>query len=213
MVKASTSAPSAAQQMKIVIPVLRTQTMTISLIGDTPLICHRWTPKAMREILDKQMGKAKMKKEPKDPEKDFRESLYVHPDGGYGFPTIAFKAAAVSSCRFADGVKMTEARGSFHIDGELVKIIGEPTMREDMVKVGMGVADIRYRGEFLKWRTTFDVRYNINALSPEVIVNLFNISGFGVGIGEWRAERDGSHGLFHVASQEEIEVFEATRSR
>jgi hypothetical protein len=29
-------------------------------------------------------------------------------------------------------------------------------------------------------------------------VNLFNVAGFAVGVGEWRPERDGSNGMFHV---------------
>jgi hypothetical protein len=67
-----------------------------------------------------------------------------------------------------------------------------------MVRVGMGTADIRFRGEFREWRTRLTVRYNARVLSDEQIVNLFNTAGFAVGIGEWRSEKDGSYGLFHV---------------
>jgi hypothetical protein len=116
---------------------------------------------------------------------------------------MAFKAAAVGACRFTDGLKMTEARGAFHVDGELAKIEGEPTMREDMVRVGMGTADIRYRGEFQSWRTTLEISYNADAISIGMIVNLFNLAGFGVGVGEWRPEKDGSYGRFHVAGEGE----------
>jgi hypothetical protein len=35
-------------------------------------------------------------------------------------------------------------------------------------------------------------------------VNLFNTAGFGVGIGEWRSEKDGQHGMFHVATTDEL---------
>lgn len=133
----------------------------------------------------------------KDPEQDYLDSLYIHPDGGYGFPSIGVKAAAVSAARWADA-KMTELRGAFHIPGELVKINGEPRPREDMVRVGMGTADIRYRGEFPEWSTDIAVIANARAISVEQIVNLFNIAGFGVGIGEWRPEKDGQFGRFHV---------------
>jgi hypothetical protein len=152
-------------------------------------------------MLDKQMKKAKTAKEAKDPEADFRASLYEHPDGGYGFPCVAFKASAVGACRFSDGIKMTEARGAFHIVGELAKIDGTPTMRDDMVRVGMGTADIRFRGEFKSWRVTLTVKYNAAAISAEQIVNLFNLAGFGVGVGEWRPEKDGSYGRFHVSTE------------
>lgn len=98
---------------------------------------------------------------------------------------------------------MTAARGAFHIQGELVEIVGEPKPREDMVRVGMGTADIRYRAEFSPWKVRLSLSYNAGALSPEQIVNLFNIAGFGVGVGEWRPEKDGSYGRFHVAQEGE----------
>ena len=187
-----------------VIPRIDVRKMLITLIGDAPLIVHKWSEKAKKQILDKQMKKAKVAKDAKNPQQDYEDSLYVHPEGGYGFPTIGFKNAAVGACRYADGIKMTEARGAFHIVGELAKIEGEPSMREDMVSIGMGVADIRFRGEFKEWRTTLQIRYNTAVLSPEQIVNLFNLAGFGVGVGEWRAERNGNHGLFHVETEEDI---------
>ena len=89
-------------------------------------------------------------------------------------------------------------RAAFHIDGELLEINGIPKIREDMVKVGLGVADIRYRAEFCPWSMTFSVKYNAGAISLEQLINLFNLGGFACGIGEWRAERGGSFGAFHV---------------
>lgn len=80
----------------------------------------------------------------------------------------------------------------------MVKIDGEPSMREDMVRVGMGTADIRYRGEFRSWSAEMVIRYNANVLSVEQVFNLFNTGGFAIGVGEWRPQRDGSFGMFHV---------------
>jgi hypothetical protein len=174
------------------------RTVTIRLVGDSPLICHKWSEKAKKEMLDKQMKKAKTAKVAKDPQRDYEESLYVHPDGGYGFPCVAFKSAAVGACRFTEGVKMTVARGAFHVVGELAQIEGKPTMREDMVRVGMGTADIRYRGEFKSWAANLTITFNAAAMSVDQIVNLYNLAGFGIGVGEWRPEKDGSYGRFHV---------------
>lgn len=196
-------AAAAAQAVAIEVPKIDVRQLDITLIGDSPLICHKWSEKAKKEMLDKQMKKAKPAKAAKDPEQDYRDSLYEHPAGGYGFPCVAFKAAAVGACRFSEGIKMTEARGAFHVVGELAQIKGTPTMREDMVRVGMGTADIRYRGEFQQWATTLTISYNAAAISPEQIVNLFNLAGFGVGVGEWRPEKDGSYGRFHVATEKE----------
>lgn len=182
----------------ITLPALNIQFMTLRLRGDSPLICHAWSEKAKKQMLDAQMKKAKQAKEAKDPEQDYRDSLYPHPEGGYGFPAVAFKAAAVDACSSIEGVTKVEARGAFHIIGDMVRIDGEPSPREDMVRVGMGTADIRYRGEFRSWCCEITLRYNANVLSPEQIANLFNTAGFAVGVGEWRPQKDGSFGMFHV---------------
>ena len=94
---------------------------------------------------------------------------------------MAFKSAAVDACSHVSEITKVEARGAFHIDGELLKIEGTPTMREDMVRIGMGTADLRYRGEFKQWKTTFKIRYNKNVLSIEQIMLLFNTAGFAIG--------------------------------
>ena len=193
----------ASKEQAIVLPQIRIGRIEVPVVGDSPLICRRWSEHAVKAMLDTHMKRAKQAKAAKDPEEDFRSSLYPHPFGGFGFPAAAFKGAAVSAARFVDGAKMTELRGAFHIIGDLMQIEGEPTIRQDMVRVGMGKPDIRFRGEFRAWRTTLPIRFNSNAISAEQIVNLLNVAGFGVGVGEWRPERDGSFGMFHVAGGSE----------
>jgi hypothetical protein len=80
-----------------------------------------------------------------------------------------------------------------------------------MVRIAMGTADIRYRGVFNEWSTTFALRFNKNVLSPEQIVDLFNTAGFAIGVGEHRPEKNGSLGMFHVATLDELTRLEARR--
>ena len=175
----------------------KVETVHIEVVGTAPLICHRWSDKAKKQMLDKQTKAARAAKTAKDPKKDFEESLYAHPDGGYGFPSVAFKAAAVRAGTYSD-MKMTFLRGAFHVSGELVKISGEPSMREDMVRLPSRVADIRHRGEFKEWSANVPLQVNTSALSIEQLANLFVIAGFAVGVGEWRPERNGQYGRFEV---------------
>ena len=81
------------EAVAIELPELDIQVVEITLIGDSPLVCHAWSDKAKRAMLDKQMKKATPAKEAKDPEADYLASLYPHPEGGYGFPAVAFRAA------------------------------------------------------------------------------------------------------------------------
>lgn len=186
-----------SESQQLTLPPLKIEVFQIRLVGDSPLICHAWSHKAKQQMLDKQQKKAKQAKEVRNPDQEFRDSLYPF-DKGYGYPSTAFKNAAVDACSHVEGITKVLARGAFHVLGEMVKLEGEPKMREDMVRVGMGSADLRYRGEFGDWACTLRVRYNTSVLSAEQIVNLFNVAGFAIGIGDWRPQRDGSHGMFHV---------------
>ena len=197
----------------------------VRIVGDTPLIMHAWSEKAKREMLEKQMKTAKAKaKDAKNPIEDFIRSMYwktpmpteMSQDGfekailegaQFCFPVTAIKQAAISAAfRMGWAKDKMSMRGAFFIDGDdnqMVEIHSDaPVMREDMVKVGMGTADIRYRGEFRNWYADLVVSYNANGMySLEQIVNIINAGGYACGIGEWRPERDGQYGMFHVATK------------
>ena len=189
---------------RIDLPPMDLRHVILHIVGESPLIVHAWSAKAKQEMLDKQMKRATPKKEAKDPEADYEACFYRLPDGRYGFPTVAFKSAAVDAATQVSGLTKVFLRGAFHTVGELVPIIGEPRMREDMVKIGMGVADIRYRPEFPEWSADLEVRFNTNNLSLEQLVHLFNQAGFSCGVGEWRPQKDGSYGMFRVEQVHEL---------
>lgn len=195
--------------------------LQVTLIGDTQLVTHRWAEKAKREMRQKQGKLGSQPREAKNPQDDFESALYWHPDGGYGFPSVGVKACAIRGAKML-GLTMTDMRAAFHIDGELVRVesidadghltdpalegtsvdpdgADGPVMREDMVRVGMGTADLRYRPSFKNWRMPVNIIYNARAVSAEQLVAMLDAGGFGVGLGEWRSEKDGQWGRFHVA--------------
>lgn len=206
----------------IEIKPIKIKKVNLRIVGDTPLIMHAWSEKAKREMLDKQMKVTKTKaREAKNPVEDFIRSMYwltpmpteftpeayeqAIADGArFGFPVTAFKQAAISAAyRMGWSKDKMSLRGTFFIDGDenqMLEIHSDPPIiREDMVKVGMGTADIRYRGEFRNWWADMTISYNENGqTSIEQIINIINAGGYVCGVGEWRPERDGQHGMFHV---------------
>lgn len=209
---------------------IQIQKVTLRLVGDTPLIMHAWSEKAKRMMLEAQMGKSKgKKKETKSPVDDFIRSMYwltpmpeyadnaseeekqaafesaIENGARFGFPVTAFKQAAISAAyRMGWAKDKVSLRGAFFIDGDengIIEIRSDaPKMREDMVKVGMGTADIRYRGEFDNWYADVTISYNMNGnYSLESIMNIINAGGYICGVGEWRPEKDGQFGMFHVS--------------
>lgn len=182
--------------------------MTIDLIGDTPLIMHKMSEKAKAMIRAKQQKKAKKAREARNPEQEFKDAMYTDGNGGYVFPARAFKAAAVEACRQADGITMASARQMFFVKGfkeaEWVGIKSdEPIMREDVVTIGQGTTDLRYRPEFKNWKALIKVEFLEDVISPEQIVNIFELAGFCSGIGEDRPNKKGhTFGMFHVGEFE-----------
>jgi hypothetical protein len=191
-----------ADDQVIQLPELRIVRVHLEVEGLSPLICNRWSDKAKKAMLDKQQKKAGTGKEAKDPEADYQASLYHTDDGTYGFPAVGFKASFVRGGSYL-GHKMTFLRGAFHVVGELVPLKGDPTMREDMVRISQ-TADIRYRGQFWPWSAVVPVDLNTSALSLEQLTGLARMAGFSTGVGEWRPERDGQYGRFTVVGIEVV---------
>lgn len=202
--------PRAVESPKIYIPRPREEAVTFPIVGTRPLIVHNWSDKARRMMLDKQMGKTKIGREPKDPVADFNASRYTSTEGWDGIPATAFKAAMVAACRLVDGLTMTLAKQLFFVVGDgftakgvdLVRLVGEPTMREDMVRNDSGVADIRFRAQYWPWSAELTIRFNANLINHENIASLVALAGSSVGVCEWRPSAPkvatGSYGLWAI---------------
>jgi hypothetical protein len=175
------------------------QDLVVRIQSVSPLICHRFAEANIAQIEDKQQKKASRAKGARDPEREFRDSLYTFDDGSYGFPAIAFKQALVSACRQTD-IPMTVARGAFQVIGDLIRLerFDGPHMRRDRVVIGRGITSVAYRPEFREWEAELRIRFNRDVLSEEQLINLVEIAGFAVGVGDWRPEKSGSMGMFEV---------------
>lgn len=209
------------EEALVTIKPLDIKIVPIKIVGDTPLIVHAWSEKAKKMMLDAQMKTTKTKaKEIRNPMDEFINSMYwltsvpestedafvkaVKKGAKWGFPVGAIKQAANSAAYRLGWVKnQMELRGAYFLKteyGDMARIEGAvPEMREDMVRIGMGSADLRYRAEYKNWEMNMVLQYNASGnLTIEQIVNCVNAGGYSVGIGEWRPERDGDFGRFHV---------------
>lgn len=128
----------------------------------------------------------------------------------FGFPISAIKKAANTAAYHQKWVSNRSAlRATYFLRcpdamlAEIKTLDGKPAipeMREDMVRIGMGSPDIRYRGWFPEWRMDFDFEYNEGGqFTPSELLTCIQAGGILTGIGEWRPERDGNFGTYTVA--------------
>lgn len=208
--KASVPTPEAPAAVQI--DRIGAETISVPILGTTPLIVHRFSEKAKRQMLDNMQGR-KSPKIAKDPEAEYEAAFYKLEDGDYGFPVLAFKDATVGGARFYSAVTMTGLKQCMFFKGEVgvdgrsyVRLEGEPCMREDVVRVGRGGTDLRYRPEFREWRTVLNITYVTSALTRESVLSLIEAGGMGVGVGEWRPARDGDNGTYRIDPDRNVEV-------
>lgn len=164
----------------------------------------------------------------KDPFEEFRLSLHVIPgaDGNipkerikegecwpyientFGFPVQGFKSALarLSEIKMVS-IPKTVINSLIRIqEWDLVPLkYSRLQMHLAVLSVGFPPkADPRYRGMFYDWSTAFTVKYPANRFTKESVVNMFMLAGEYMGLGENRAQKGGSLGLYRVSEVQEL---------
>jgi hypothetical protein len=194
------------------------------IVGDTPLITHSWSEKARLDMLRKQVKAIEAGgRKARNPEEDFRHSLYEIRDGVYAFPTTAAKLALATAAHEDKGIAKTAIMANVWLDCRmyqvrpalagavcdmpLTRIYGaKPQMREDMVRVGAGMrktATLAYRAQFFPWAAKITGRFNPTQVPEEALAFLFDEAGRACGLCDWRNEKRGVFGAFHLAREQE----------
>ena len=181
--------------------------LVLKIVGNAPYVQNKFSQKAREQMRQTQeagsVARKGKKREPKDFQQAYEQALHVSEEGWYGIPAASFRAAMISACRLV-GFKMTLAKLSVFVfaDGldadegtPLVRIYGEPEVNESMVRVGMGVADVRWRPMWRKWHAIVRVSYDADQFSTDDVLNLMMRVGMQVGIGEGRPDRKSSAGM------------------
>ena len=194
-----------------------------TIVGTAPYCQLRFGEKARNQMRKKHeegsTSKKGSKKEARNFEADFEQSLHRGPKGEYGIPAAAFRAAAVSACRIVN-FKMTLAKLGLFIEADffdprdgtpLVALKGgKPDMSVLPVRNATGVADLRARAMWQQWSVNLRIRYDADMFRLEDVVNLLSRIGAQVGIGEGRADSKKSTGMgwgsFRLEGDGKVEV-------
>jgi hypothetical protein len=187
-------------------PIARA-TMTFGIRGTSPIIMHQWSEKAKSMMRDKQQeGKKTRERELRKPADEAEAATYRTVSGDVGIPAMAFKAAILTAAHKDIGIEKTLVRKAMFLRCDDPGLVipftecDEPIIREDMVRVGMGSADLRYRPEFRNWKASVELEIDAELLQDGDVLALVGRAGFGVGLCEWRPEKGGEFGRFEIDS-------------
>ena len=217
---------------EVTIKPIREETTVIRLIGDTPLIVHKWDVKMKRMLKAGQAayGSSDITEKAEHPgmyesfinsmywikgkPSEYTEEAFVNAlENGaeFGFRVESFKQAAIDAAYTKKWIPNKKGvKGLFFIEPDavdeegyqLVKLQGDwPVMREDVVILsGMSrTPDLRWRGQFTNWFVDLRIRYDADGVyTLQDIINMLNAGGHYNGVGEYRPEKDGQFGMYHV---------------
>lgn len=181
--------------------------VTLRLRGTSTLLVNPMSEEALQVVEDKQTGKGPGKtaaRALRDPQAEF-EGKRRKMNGGAGkrggydaFPAIGIveSLATAGGPRFGgDKSSRTRLVGALSIDGDgMLEIHARPpSMKTDWSpKVKMPI----YRPEYHDWYIDVPFRFDETDVSPADLLALAMNAGLKVGIGAYRKERSGLHGMF-----------------
>ena len=211
--------------MVIDVEPLKLLSVKVTLVGETPLLMNNFNQRGvgLTEMRNRMLGipaPKKTNRAPKDPVRSFRDALYalsaipktkgtmkdwlagkkVTAYGKFFIPFSMLKGCIETAATDVDGASKAGVKRAVRIveTWAELKHKAPPYMVEHVVRLPNGAPDLRYRAQFDDWEVTFTTQMNSAVLSVPKLVNLFNVAGFAAGLGDWRPEKGGEFGRFHV---------------
>ena len=198
-------------------------TCVFKIVGNAPLVVHRFSAKAKNAMLSKMVAGSTAKKgkprEAFDVQGAFNGARYVSKEGWDGFNAAAIRAACISACRLV-GFKMTLAKMSVFViqDGwdalepqiPLIRIYGKARVLESVARVETGQAYVTVRPCYDEWSANVKLRFDADQFTLQDVANLLARVGAQVGICEGRPDSANSAGqgwgTFDVKTPDEKET-------
>jgi hypothetical protein len=193
----------ADNNVKLQLPKLELQLMQSRIIGDSPLICHAWSAKAKKAMLDKQMKKAKQAKTLRKTRRPMSTKASIPPRRRLRLPCRRVQVRhgrRLPLCRRHEDDR--SARRVPHPSAKWSRSSECRRRARTWCESRWAPPTFAIAASSKSGLRSFTIQFNANVISAEQIVNLLTLAGFGVGVGEWRPERNGSFGRFHVATEE-----------
>ena len=120
-------------------------------------------------------------------------------DGKVGFPAGGFKRGMVNIAQ-SFGLFKTDIYKGIIVEGDVLPLkFRSVEAHHDMGKIMGKVPIPTLRPLYRDWEADLNIKYDRTKFTGEDVVNLVNHAGFYSGLGDWRPEKNGAFGQYHVA--------------
>lgn len=193
----------------------------IEITGDSPLITHngaagldtRSPENIEKAIIAKKRGSNRTEAdEDRLRELDTFTSLYLDNEGAPTIPEAAVRASIEGAARklkqgpqVREGL-IVEGVDRFIYDEALGKTAAELAKRAQFTVpvVVQRSRILRTRAKFDEWGLAFTVEVDPELVDQHQLETWLDIAGRRLGLGDWRPEKSGHYGRFHVVSIEQL---------
>ena len=208
--KGKTKTKKPVMTTEIDITPLKRGTVTVRIIGTTPMFQNRMSNKVKQTLLvggrkKTQADRAQIKHHPFQ---EYRDSAEILPDGptALGLRVTAVKAAMCQAAIETAGLTKTGAQRLLFMPGDFVPLYGIPQLRCDVTRSAdiNRTPDIRTRAFLPAWGAEIDIHYIVPQLSAISVCTLLCNAGILIGVGDYRQEKGkGAFGSFRVVTEDE----------
>lgn len=200
---------------EVVSEVLKVSTgsISVSILGTSPLVHNRMSEKAKHELL---MPKGRKNAAERAttlkhvPLEEYRASPYTLSDGPTLFAILAsaFKRAVCSAALDMPGAKKAQIGRLTWVEGDKVGIYGIPKLFMATVRSAdmNRTPDIRTRAIMPEWACQVQLMYVEPLIRANAILNLLAAAGITIGVGDGRQEKGAmSYGQFKIVSPDDAD--------
>lgn len=208
------------ETVSVSIEAIKTRRITVSIVGTSPFIMHRFAMKAWQELLypspkKNQSERASSLKH--NPLEEYRGCFYRNRDARapalFHLPDGMFHGALSAAAIDIPGATRAAMERLTSIAGASINLFGVPHLMMSMVRNSdmNRTPDVRTRPIFPRWACQVTVEYKIDPLTDAQIINLLGAAGVIVGIGDWRPQKGGSYGKFRIVGADDAEYLDIVK--
>lgn len=202
-----------ATDVAIVIDAVRTASITVHVIGTSPLVANSMSEKARHELLapaGRKNAAAKAASLKHDPLEEFRASPYRLGSGPtlIGIKSTAFKGAMGTAALDLPNATRSRIGRLVYVEGDMVPIYGIPEVSMAIVRSAdmNRTPDVRTRAILPRWAAKIDIRFVVPMINEQSVVNLLGAGGITAGVGDWRPEKGkGNFGQYRLTNADDPE--------